>query len=301
MLQRTLKKTITVVGIGLHSGERVKLTLLPADVDKGISFCRVDLPKDKNHIIKLNPYLINNTMRSSTIVTSDNIKIGTIEHLMSAFCALGIDNILVELDAPEVPIMDGSSLPFIYIMREAGVIEQKKEKVFLKIKKPIEVNIQEKKAEIIPYNGFVISLTIDFDHPVFNQRNQTFEINFANASYIDEIARARTFGFVQEIELMYSHSLGLGGNLNNTIIIDDNSIINPDGLRYADEFVRHKVLDVIGDLYVVGNPIIGHFKGYKSGHTTNNTLLRKILESNENYELVTFPNDEKLPRSFHYL
>ncbi|MBN3860007.1 MAG: UDP-3-O-acyl-N-acetylglucosamine deacetylase [Neisseriaceae bacterium] len=301
MLQRTLKKAVTITGVGLHSGERVKLSLIPAEVDKGIMFRRVDLKEDQNRIIKLNPYLINDTRLSSTIVTSDGIRIGTIEHLMSAFCALGIDNVLVELNAPEIPIMDGSSLSFIHVIKEAGVIEQKKEKVFLKIKKSISIDEGDKKVEIIPHDGFIVSLTIEFDHPVFNRSNQTFQIDFSHASYIDEIARARTFGFMQEIELMRTHNLGLGGNLNNAIVIDDESILNPEGLRYPDEFVRHKVLDAIGDLYVIGHQIIGHFQGYKSGHAINNSLLRKILESDDNYELVTFPNDEKLPDSFHYL
>ncbi|QRN41316.1 MAG: UDP-3-O-acyl-N-acetylglucosamine deacetylase [Neisseriaceae bacterium] len=301
MLQRTLKKEVTITGVGLHSGERVRLSLIPADIDKGIMFRRVDLPEDQNRIINLNPYLINDTRLSSTIVTSDGIRIGTIEHLMSAFCALGIDNVLVELNAPEIPIMDGSSLSFIHVITEAGIVEQKKEKVFLKIKKLISVDEIERKVEIIPHDGFIVSLTIKFDHPVFNRSNQTFDIDFVNASYIDEIARARTFGFMQEIELMRTHNLGLGGNLNNAIVIDDEGILNPEGLRYPDEFVRHKVLDAIGDLYVIGYQIIGHFKGYKSGHAINNSLLRKILESDDNYDLVTFPNDEKLPSAFHYL
>lgn len=299
MKQRTLKQAVSVTGIGLHSGERVQLQILPAEENSGIAFRRTDLSGEQNRIIRLTPDLINDTRLSSTIVTEDKVRIGTIEHLMSAFCALGIDNVLVELNAPEIPIMDGSSLPFIYVLRDAGIIDQAAEKRFLKILKPMEVVEPQKEVRFMPYDGFKVKLTIDFDHPVFHRCDQTFEIDFALQSYIDEIARARTFGFMQEMELMRTHNLGLGGNLNNAIVIDETDILNPEGLRYDNEFVRHKILDAIGDLYVCGHPIIGAFEGFKSGHAINNALLRQILADSTAYEWVEFPNNHSLPNAFH--
>ena len=264
MLQRTLAKSISVTGVGLHSGERVRLTLHPAAENSGILFRRTDLAGEQNQIIALSPYLINDTRLSSTVVTDQGVRVGTIEHIMSALAAYGIDNILIELNAPEIPIMDGSSLPFVYLLQDAGIVDQAAEKRFLRIKAPVEVREPDKWVRFEPYEGFKITLTIAFDHPVFNRSKQTFTIDFAGQSYIDEIARARTFGFMQEVELMRSHNLGLGGNLNNAIVIDDTDVLNPDGLRYEDEFVRHKILDAIGDLYIAGHPIIGWPAIYKS-------------------------------------
>mgnify|MGYP002776713172 FL=1 len=300
MLQRTLKRPMTTIGVGLHSGVRVHLTLLPAKENSGIQFCRSDLKAPQNRVIHLCPDLINDTRLSSTIVTEDNVRIGTIEHLMSALFALGIDNILIELDGPEIPIMDGSSLSFIHIIKEAGIREQKEEKVFFKLIKPIKIGEKDKWVSLTLYNGLKLQLTIDFNHPVFNRSSQEFIIDFKNASYIDEIARARTFGFMQEMELMRVHNLGLGGNLSNAIVIDDNSILNPEGLRYEDEFVRHKALDAIGDLYVLGHPLVASFKGYKSGHAINNALLRALKEG-VHYEKVRYLQDKGLPDSFHYV
>lgn len=301
MLQRTLAKSISVTGVGLHSGERVRLGLHPAASDTGIRFRRIDLTGEQGRIVQLTPELINDTRLSSTVVTEDGIRIGTIEHIMSAFAAYGIDNILVELNAPEIPIMDGSSLPFIYLLQDAGVVDQPVEKRFLRIKETVTLVEKNKWVKFTPYEGFQVTLTIDFDHPVFNRSNQTFKIDFSGQSYIDEISRARTFGFMQEVELMRSHNLGLGGNLNNAIVIDDMDILNPEGLRYPDEFVRHKILDAIGDLYVLGHPIIGAFEGYKSGHAINNVLLRQLLNQPEAYEWVTFPHNRLLPSAFHHL
>ncbi|NUE66206.1 UDP-3-O-acyl-N-acetylglucosamine deacetylase [Snodgrassella sp. ESL0253] len=301
MLQRTLAKSISVTGVGLHSGERVRLGLYPAAPDSGIRFRRTDLFGEQSRIVQLKPELINDTRLSSTVVTTDGIRVGTIEHIMSAFAAYGIDNILVELNAPEIPIMDGSSLPFIYLLQDAGVIDQPAEKRFLRIKQPVMLAEGDKWVKFTPYEGFRVTLTIAFDHPVFNRSNQTFQIDFAGQSYVDEISRARTFGFMQEVELMRSHNLGLGGNLTNALVIDDMDVLNPEGLRYPDEFVRHKILDAIGDLYTLGHPVIGAFEGYKSGHAINNALLRKLLAQPETYEWVTFPHNRQLPSAFHHL
>ena len=289
MKQRTLAKSVTATGVGLHSGERVSLTLHPAAENTGIQFRRSDLSGEQGEIVPLTPYLINDTRLSSTIVTENGIRVGTIEHIMSAFAAYGVDNILVELNAPEIPIMDGSSLPFIFLLQDAGVVEQQAEKRFLRILKEVSLEEPNKAVKFTPYDGFKVRLTIEFDHPVFNRSSPTFEIDFA---------RARTFGFMQEVELMRAHNLGLGGNLSNAIVIDDTDVLNPEGLRYPDEFVRHKILDAIGDLYIVGHPIIGAFEGYKSGHAINNALLRKVLEDETAFEWVEFPDDDALPRAF---
>lgn len=301
MFQRTLAKPVRATGVGLHSGERVSLTLHPAAENSGIAFRRTDLEGEKGTVIALNPYLINDTRLSSTVVTESGVRVGTIEHIMSALAAYGVDNVLIELNAPEIPIMDGSSLPFIYLLQDAGIVDQKAQKRFLRILKEVEVREPGKWVKFMPYNGFKAALTIEFDHPVFNQSSPRFEIDFAGASYIEEIARARTFGFMQEVEMMRAHNLGLGGNLSNAIVIDDDDVLNPDGLRYPDEFVRHKILDAIGDLYIVGHPIIGAFEGYKSGHAINNALLRKVLEDESAYEWVEFKEDEDLPPAFHNL
>ena len=261
MLQRTLAKSINVTGVGLHSGERVALTLHPAAENSGIAFRRTDLSGKQGEIIRLSPYLINDTRLSSTVVTEDGVRVGTIEHIMSALSAYGVDNCLIELNAPEIPIMDGSSLPFIYLLQDAGIIDQKAQKRFLKILKPVEIKETGKWVRFTPYDGFKVTLTIEFDHPVFNRSAPTFEIDFAGKSYIDEIARARTFGFMQEVELMRA----------------------------------------IGDFYIVGHPIIGAFEGYKSGHAINNALLRAILADESCYEWVEFPNDADLPSAFHEL
>ena len=299
MLQRTLASSVHVTGVGLHSGERVVLNMHPADVDTGIRFRRTDLEGEQGEIIPLSPLLINDTRLSSTIVTESGVRVGTIEHIMSALSAMGIDNVLIELNAPEIPIMDGSSLPFIYLLQDAGIFDQAAEKKFIRIKKPIVVEDPSKRVAFLPYDGFKVTLTIDFDHPVFNRSNQTYSIDFAGASYLEEIARARTFGFMQEVELMRSHNLGLGGNLTNAIVIDDFDVLNPEGLRYPDEFVRHKILDAIGDLYIAGHPIIGAFEGFKSGHAINNALLRKMFSDPDSFEWVTFPSNKGLPSAFH--
>lgn len=299
MKQRTLAKSVSATGVGLHSGERVVLTLHPAAADSGIRFRRTDLDGSQGEIIALSPFLINDTRLSSTVVTEQGVRVGTIEHIMSALAAYGVDNVLIELNAPEIPIMDGSSLPFIYLLQDAGIVEQPLPKKFLQILKEVSVEETGKWVKFTPYNGFKVRLTIEFDHPVFNRSEPSFEIDFAGQSYIEEIARARTFGFMQEVEMMRSHNLGLGGNLTNAIVIDDTDVLNPDGLRYSDEFVRHKILDAIGDLYILGHPIIGAFDGYKSGHAINNALLRAVLADESAYQWVSFDEEgEAVPPAF---
>ena len=298
MKQRTLAKPVTAIGVGLHSGERVSLTLNPAPENSGIQFRRTDLSGEQGEIVHLSPNLINDTRLSSTIVTDKGTRVGTIEHIMSAFAAYGVERLWGGLNAPEIPIMDGSSLPFVFLLQDAGIVEQQAEKRFLRILKEVSAEEPGKSVKFLPYDGFKVGLTIEFDHPVFNRSARRFEIDFAGKSYVDEIARARTFGFMQEVELMRQHGLGLGGNLTNAVVIDDTDVLNPEGLRYPDEFVRHKILDAIGDLYVVGHPIIGAFEGYKSGHAINNALLRKVLADKSLFEWVEFPDNQALPAAF---
>ena len=299
MQQRTLAQSISATGVGLHSGERVKLLLKPAPADHGIVFCRTDLPQMPS--VRVEPHLINDTRLSSTIVTEEGVRVGTIEHIMSAFAGMGIDNVIVELNAPEIPIMDGSSLPFIYLIETAGIKKQDTPKKFIRILKEVSVSDKGKKVTLSPYDGFKVTLHIDFDHPVVNRGGKSFTIDFSRASYLEEISRARTFGFMQEIEYMRSHNLGLGGNLQNAIVIDEGDVLNPDGLRYEDEFLRHKILDAIGDLYVIEHPIVGAFEGVRSGHAINNALLRELLAQPDSFEYVTYEHDETLPDSFHEL
>ena len=297
ILQRTLKQAISATGVGLHSGERVRLTLLPAKTDAGITFVRTDLPEPV--WLKADPLLVNDTRLSSTLVDVTGVRVGTIEHLMSAFAGLGIDNLVVQVTAAEIPIMDGSAAPFIYLLQSAGIVEQHAAKRFIRIKQSIRVEEDGKWVLFEPYDGFTVSLSIAFDHPAFNRVPQTVTVNFANHSYIDEISRARTFGFMHEVESMRSHGLGLGGNLENAVVIADDDVLNPDGLRFPDEFVRHKILDAIGDLYLIGHPIIGAFSGYKSGHAMNNALLRRLLVTPDAWEFVSFDEPQDAPSSFH--
>jgi UDP-3-O-[3-hydroxymyristoyl] N-acetylglucosamine deacetylase len=299
ILQRTLQQAISATGVGLHSGERVRLTLLPADPDSGISFYRTDLPESEK--IKVDPLMVNDTRLSSTLVTATGVRVGTIEHLMSALAGLGIDNLDIEVTAAEIPIMDGSSAPFIYLLESAGIAEQTVAKRFIRITQPIEVREGDKWVRLEPYEGFKINLSIEFNHPAFNRAPQKVEIDFSRQSYIDELSRARTFGFMHEVEYMRHHGLGLGGNLENAVVIDDEFVLNPDGLRFPDEFVRHKILDAIGDLYVIGHPLIAAFSGHKSGHAMNNTLLRTLLQTPDAWEFVSFHDVRDVPSSFHRL
>ncbi|HCY38826.1 MAG: UDP-3-O-[3-hydroxymyristoyl] N-acetylglucosamine deacetylase [Pseudomonadota bacterium] len=300
--QRTIKAPISVIGVGLHSGCRVSLTLLPAKVDQGISFVRTDLPERPQ--IKCHPFLINDTRLSSTLVDENQVRVGTIEHLMSAFACFGIDNIVVELSAQETPIMDGSSNSFLYLLEQAEIVEQSAKKKYIRIKQEIEVRDDKdnKWVKFTPFEGYKVKIITDFGgHPVFKKEYSTFEADFAKHSYIEEISRARTFGFMYEVEYMRKNGLALGGNLNNAIVLDEESVLNEGGLRFPDEFVRHKILDAIGDLYIIGHQIIGAFEGYRSGHAINNQLLRKLLNHPESWEFVTFNDSEDVPSSFHYI
>ena len=299
ILQRTLKQTISATGVGLHSGERVKLTLHPAAPDTGIVFRRTDLPAPVE--VAVQPSLVNDTRLSSTLVTDTGVRVGTIEHLMSAFAGLGIDNVVVDVTAAEIPIMDGSAAPFIFLLQTAGIEEQARPKKFIRVKQPVEVVEGDKWVKLLPHAGFSVELSIEFNHPAFNRAPQTVHIDFATRSYIDEISRARTFGFMHEVEYMRQHGLGRGGNLNNAIVIDDEYVLNPEGLRFPDEFVRHKILDAIGDLYIVGHPLIAAFSGHKSGHALNNKLLRVLLDTPDAWEFVSFSREEDVPSSFHRL
>ncbi|WP_174873581.1 UDP-3-O-acyl-N-acetylglucosamine deacetylase [Vogesella oryzae] len=299
MLQRTLKQTISATGVGLHSGERVKLTLHPAAPDTGIVFRRTDLPEPVE--VAAQPSLVNDTRLSSTLVTDTGVRVGTIEHLMSAFAGLGIDNVVVDVTAAEIPIMDGSAAPFIFLLQTAGIEEQARPKKFIRVKQPVEVVEGDKWVKLVPHEGFSVELSIEFNHPAFNRAPQTVHIDFASRSYIDEISRARTFGFMHEVEYMRQHGLGRGGNLNNAIVIDDEYVLNPEGLRFPDEFVRHKILDAIGDLYIVGHPLIAAFSGHKSGHALNNKLLRVLLATPDAWEFVSFSQTDEVPSSFHRL
>mgnify|MGYP003472759471 FL=1 len=300
--QRTIKAPISVIGVGLHSGCRVSLTLLPAKVDQGISFVRTDLPEHPR--IKCHPFLINDTRLSSTLVDENKVRVGKIEHLMSAFACFGIDNIVVELSAQETPIMDGSSNSFLYLLEQAEIVEQSAKKKYIRIKQEIEVRDDKdnKWVKFTPFEGYKVKIITDFGgHPVFKKEYSTFEADFAKHSYIEEISRARTFGFMYEVEYMRKNGLALGGNLNNAIVLDEESVLNEGGLRFPDEFVRHKILDAIGDLYIIGHQIIGAFEGYRSGHAINNQLLRKLLNHPESWEFVTFNDSEDVPSSFHYI
>ena len=297
--QRTLKTVMTASGVGLHSGERIQLTLRPSAPDSGIVFRRMDLPVPCD--VRAEPSLVNDTRLSSTLVTPDGVRVATIEHLMSALAGLGIDNLIIEMTASETPIMDGSAAPFIFLLQSAGIAEQKALKRFIRVTRRIEVLDGDKWVRLDPHDGFKVRLEIVFDHPVFQRAPQIVEIDFAERSYIDEIARARTFGFMHEVEAMRRHGLGLGGNLDNAIVIDDEYVLNKDGLRYPDEFVRHKILDAIGDLYIVGHPLIAAFSGYKSGHALNNQLLRTLLATPDAWEYVSFDSPARAPSSFHRL
>lgn len=300
--QRTIKSPVTAIGVGLHSGCRVSLTLKPAASDQGIVFVRTDL--ENNPSIKCHPFLINDTRLSSTLVDEYKMRVGTIEHLMSAFACYGIDNIVVELSAQETPIMDGSSNSFLYLLEQTGIVDQSAKKKYIRIKQVVEVrdDVGNKWVKFSPFNGYKVKLITDFGgHPVFKKEYSAFEVDFSKHSYIDEISRARTFGFMYEVELMRKNGLGLGGNLNNAIVLDEDSVLNEGGLRFPDEFVRHKILDAIGDLYIIGHQFIGAFEGYRSGHAINNQLLRKLLNHPETWEYVEFDDVEQVPASFHYV
>ena len=287
--QRTLKNVIRATGIGIHTGKKVYLTLKPAPVNTGIVFFRTDLdPTVSIQAISTN---VGETTLSTNLV-SNGVRICTVEHLMSAFAGLGIDNAFVELNGEEVPIMDGSSAPFIFLLQSAGIEEQGAAKQFIRIKQTIRVEHEDKHATLVPHDGFQVGFTIDFDHPLFDSENCTTTLDFSSTSYVKEVSRARTFGFMREFEYLRSQNLALGGSMDNAIAVDDYRVLNEDGLRYQDEFVKHKILDAVGDLYLMGKSLIGRFEGYKSGHGLNHQLLRAVFANQDAWELVTFEDTE---------
>ena len=283
--QRTLKNVIRATGVGLHSGEKVFLTLRPAPIDTGIVFRRVDL--DPVIEIPARGDLVTETTLC-TGLSCGPAKVQTVEHLLSAMAGLGIDNAYVELSAAEVPIMDGSAGPFVFLLQSAGIAEQDAPKRFIRILQDIEVRDGEKRAAFRPHDGFRLEFTVEFNHPAIPATQSKASIDFSTARYIKEVSRARTFGFMRDLEYMRERNLGLGGSMDNAIVLDEFRVLNEDGLRYADEFVRHKILDAVGDLYLAGHPIIGAYEGFKSGHALNNTLVRALLAQPESYEIVTF-------------
>jgi UDP-3-O-[3-hydroxymyristoyl] N-acetylglucosamine deacetylase len=293
--QRTLKNVIRATGVGLHTGDKVYLTLRPAAGDTGIVFRRVDLPQPVE--IKACPENVTDT-RLSTTVESNGVRVSTIEHLMSAFAGLGIDNAYVDLTAAEVPIMDGSAGPFVFLIQSAGIAEQVAPKRFIRIKRKVEVREGEKWARFEPFEGFKVSFQIDFNHPTFRNTRQQAIVDFSTTSFVKEISRARTFGFMAEVEALRAAGLARGGGLDNAVVLDDYRILNDDGLRYEDEFVKHKVLDAIGDLYLLGRPLIGSFSAHKSGHALNNKLLQKLVAEQDAWELMTYQENEEAPIAF---
>jgi len=293
--QRSLKTKIRATGIGLHSGQKVYMTLRPAPVNTGIVFRRVDLESPVD--LPASSELVGDTMLGTTL-EKDGVKIATIEHLMAAFAGLGVDNAFVDLSAAEVPIMDGSAGPFVFLIQSAGIEEQNAPKRMLRIKETVRVEEGDKWAQFEPHDGYQLNFTIDFDHPVFKKLPRTATIDFSSAAFLREISRARTFGFMSDIEVLRERNLTLGGTMDNAIVMDDYRILNEDGLRYHDEFVKHKILDALGDLYLCGHALIGKFTGYKAGHAMNVALVRELLARQEAWELVTFEDKASSPLTY---
>lgn len=287
--QRTLNNIIRATGVGLHTGEKVYLTLHPAPVNTGIIFRRTDLDPVVEILAKAEN--VGETTLSTTLMNGD-VRVSTVEHLLSAMAGLGIDNVIIDVTAPEVPIMDGSAGPFVFLLQSAGIKEQEEPKQFIRIKRPVTVTSGDKVASFKPFDGFKVSFSIDFDHPAFHNRTLKAEVDFCSTSFVKEVSRARTFGFMHEIEYLRSQGLARGGSMDNAIVVDEYRVLNEDGLRYEDEFVKHKILDAIGDLYLLGNSLIGEFVAHKSGHGLNNALLRELISQKDAWEVVTFENDE---------
>ena len=293
--QRTLRNSIKATGVGLHTGDKVLLTLCPAPVDTGIVFRRTDLNPVAE--IPARADLVGETTLSTCLVHGD-ARVSTIEHLLSAMAGLGVDNAYVDVTAPEIPIMDGSAAPFVFLLQSAGIVEQHAAKKFIRVRKEVTVTDGDKTASFLPLEGFKISFGIDFDHPVFKHRAATTEIDFSTTSFVREVSRARTFGFVEEIEYLRSKGLARGGSMDNAVVIDDYKVLNHGGLRYDDEFVKHKVLDAIGDLYLLGYSLIGEYRAFKSGHALNNHALRTLIANKDAWEMVTFEDVEQAPISY---
>jgi UDP-3-O-[3-hydroxymyristoyl] N-acetylglucosamine deacetylase len=293
--QRTLKESIRATGIGLHGGAKVYMTLRPAPPNSGIVFRRIDL--DTPADVPADALSVTQTTLGTTL-EKNGVKIATVEHLLSAMAGLGIDNAFVDLTAAEVPIMDGSAAPFVFLLQSAGIEEQNAPKRFIRIREPIEVRDGDKWARLTPYNGFKVNFEIDFDHPVLRKHRQSASLDFSTTAFLKEISRARTFGFLRDLETLRERDLTLGGSLDNAIVMDEYRVLNEDGLRFRDEFVRHKILDAVGDLYLLGCCLIGEFTGYKSGHHLNNMLLREMLADRESYEEVVFEDRRRSPVSY---
>ena len=291
--QRTLKNVIRATGVGLHTGDKVYLTLHPAAPDTGIIFRRTDLDPVVEIVAKAEN--VGDTTMSTTLVNGD-VRVSTVEHLLSALAGLGIDNIIIDISAAEIPIMDGSAGPFVFLLQSAGIFEQDAPKKFIRIKRPVTVRQDDKVATFRPFEGFKVNFAIDFDHPVFKHQSLKASIDFSSTSFVKEVSRARTFGFMHEFEYLRSKGLARGGSLENAIVVDEFDILNEDGLRYDDEFVKHKILDAIGDLYLLGNRLIGEFDAHKSGHGLNNASLRAFIAETDSWEVVTFvDNPEDVP------
>jgi len=291
--QRTLKNVIRATGVGLHTGEKVYLTLHPSAPDTGIIFRRTDLDPVVEIVAKAEN--VGDTTMSTTLVNGD-VRVSTVEHLLSALAGLGIDNVMIDVSAAEIPIMDGSAGPFVFLLQSAGIFEQDAPKKFIRIKRPVTVRQDDKVATFRPFEGFKVNFAIDFDHPVFKHQSLQASIDFSSTSFVKEVSRARTFGFMHEFEYLRSQGLARGGSLENAIVVDEFDILNKDGLRYDDEFVKHKILDAIGDLYLLGNSLIGEFDAHKSGHGLNNASLRALIAETDAWEVVTFvDNPEDVP------
>lgn len=295
ILQRTLKNVVRATGVGVHTGTKVVMVLRPAPADTGIVFCRTDLPG--NPEVRAHALNVKDT-RMATVIEGNGARISTIEHLLSAFAGLGIDNAYVDLSAEEVPIMDGSAAPFVFLLQSAGLVEQSRSKQYIRVKKPVEILSGDKVARLVPHDGFKLTFSIEFNHPVFQTTASQVELDFAKISFVKEVSRARTFGFTHEVEMLRERGLGRGGSLDNAIVIDDFRVLNADGLRFDDEFVKHKALDAVGDLYTLGHPLIGAYIGHKSGHALNNQLARALLADQSAFELVTFEARDDVPAAF---
>ncbi|MEH0687580.1 UDP-3-O-acyl-N-acetylglucosamine deacetylase [Vibrio cholerae] len=294
--QRTLKEIVKTTGVGLHSGRKVTLTLRPAAANTGIIYRRTDLEPAVD--FPANPDSVRDTKLCTALVNDAGVRISTVEHLNAALAGMGIDNVIVEVDAPEIPIMDGSASPFVFLLQQAGIEEQNVAKRFIRIKKPIRFEEEDKWAEFVPFNGFRMDFEIEFNHPAIDADEQHLVFDFSTNGFVKEISRARTFGFMRDIEYLQSQNLVLGGSFDNAIVLDEYRILNEEGLRFENEFVTHKVLDAIGDLYMCGHPIIGEFRAYKSGHGLNNQLLRAVLADQEAWEWVTFEEEVPAPMAF---
>jgi len=296
--QRTLKAQVRTTGVGLHSGQSVELTLTPAGVDTGIVFRRVDLPVPV--VIPADAARVNDTRMASTLTAESDpsVRVATVEHLMSALAGLGVDNLVIDVTAPEIPILDGSAGSFVFLLQSVGTVEQGAPKRFIRVRRTVEVRDGDKWARLEPHFGFKLRFSIDFDHPAIDATVQEVEVDFASDSYVSGIARARTFGFMHDVESLRSHGLAQGGSMGNAIVIDESKVLNADGLRSTDEFVKHKILDAIGDLYLVGHPLLAAYSAHKSGHAMNNALLRALLADADAWEFATFQQRREAPRVF---